>query len=101
LLWRDWLAFQREYFYMGKSGFVVAVIAATCSSMAFAGEVKQDKKAPVPSVKTTTMSNADMDKVTAGGPSTDNNGGINGGGMGLSGNQKGLGWERNNGNGRF
>ena len=84
---------------MGKSGFVIAVIAATCSSVAFAGEVKQDKKAPVPSVKTTTMSDADMDKVTAGAPSTDNNGGINGGGMGLKGNGNGQGADR--GNGRF
>jgi hypothetical protein len=85
---------------MGKSGFVVAVIAATCSSMAFAGEVKQDKKAPVPSVKATTMSDADMDKVTAGAPSIDNNG-ANGGGRGFSGNDVGRGWERNNANGRF
>ena len=84
---------------MGKSGFVVAVIAATCSSVAFAGEVKQDKKAPIPSVKATTMSDADMDKVTAGAPSTDNNGGINGGGMGLKGNGNGQGADR--GNGRF
>ena len=83
---------------MGKSGFVVAVIAATCSSMAFAGEVKQDKKAPVPSVKTTTMSDADMDKVTAGAPSTDNHG-DNGGGTGFSG--KGLGQGADRGNGRF
>ena len=76
---------------MGKSGFVVAVIAATCSSVAFAGEVKQDKKAPVPSVKTTTMSDADMDKVTAGAPSTDNHG-DNGGGIGASSDaQKGQG----------
>jgi hypothetical protein len=68
--------------------------------MVFAGEVKQDKKAPVPSVKTTTMSDADMDKVTAGAPSTDNNGGINGGGIGASSDaQKGQGADR--GNGRF
>ena len=83
---------------MGKSRFVVAVIAATCSSMAFAGEVKQDKKAPVPSVKTTTMSDADMDKVTAGTFSTDNNG-ERGGGIGASGMGKGNGAFM--GNGRF
>ena len=88
---------------MGKSRFVVAVIAATCSSMAFAGEVKQDKKAPVPSVKTTTMSDADMDKVTAG-FSTDNHG-DNGGGIGASSDaQKGQGGGltgHNNSHGRF
>jgi hypothetical protein len=84
---------------MGKSGFVIAVIAATCSSVAFAGEVKQDKKAPVPSAKATTMSNADMDKVTAG-FSSDNNG-ANGGGTGFSGNDLGRGADRNNPHGRF
>ena len=84
---------------MGKSGFVIAVIAATCSSVAFAGEVKQDKKAPVPSVKATTMSDADMDKVTAG-FSSDNNG-TNGGGTGASGNGLGRGAEHNNPHGRF
>ena len=30
---------------MRKSVFVLAVIAAACSSVAFAGEVKKDKKA--------------------------------------------------------
>jgi hypothetical protein len=51
---------------MRKSVFVIAVIAAACSSVAFAGEVKQDKKAQVPVVKAQTMTDADMDKVTAG-----------------------------------
>jgi hypothetical protein len=50
---------------MRKSVFVLAVIAAACSSVAFAAEVKKDK-AHIPAVKTTTMSDADMDKVTAG-----------------------------------
>jgi len=50
---------------MRKSVFAFAVIAAACSSVAFAGEVKKDK-AQVPAVKATTMSDADMDKVTAG-----------------------------------
>ena len=50
---------------MSKSVFVIAVIAAACSSAAFAGEVKKEK-AQVPAVKATTMSDADMDKVTAG-----------------------------------
>lgn len=51
---------------MKKSVFVVAVIAAACSSVALAGEVKKDK-AQVPTVKATTMSDADMDKVTGAG----------------------------------
>jgi hypothetical protein len=50
---------------MRKSVFVLAVIGAACSSVAFAGEVKQTKTV-APVVKTTTMSDADMDKVTAG-----------------------------------
>ena len=50
---------------MRKSVFVLAVIGAACSSVAFAAEVKKDK-AHVPAVKATTMSDADMDKVTAG-----------------------------------
>ena len=45
--------------------FVLAVIGAACSSVAFAGEVKQTKAA-APVVKATTMSDAQMDKVTAG-----------------------------------
>src|SRR5262249_34195840 len=47
-----------------KKVFVLAVIGTACSSVAFAGEAKQTK-APV--VKATTMSDAQMDKVTAGG----------------------------------
>ena len=45
--------------------FVLAVIGAACASVAFAGEVKQIKTVP-PVVKATTMSDAQMDKVTAG-----------------------------------
>ena len=48
-----------------KKVFVLAVIGAACSSVAFAGEVKQTKAA-APVVKATTMSDAQMDKVTAG-----------------------------------
>ena len=48
-----------------KKVFVLAVIGAACSSMAFAGEVKQTKTV-APVVKATTMSDAQMDKVTAG-----------------------------------
>jgi hypothetical protein len=54
-------------FFMKKSVFVVAVIAAACSSVAFAGEVKQDKKAAAPVVKAQTMSDAQMEQVTAAG----------------------------------
>ena len=49
---------------MKKSVFVFAVIALGCSS-SFAAEVKKHN-APV--VKATTMSDAQMDKVTAGNP---------------------------------
>lgn len=51
---------------MRKSVFVIAVIAAACSSVAFAAEVKQGKT-PAPAVKAQTMNDADMDKVTAAG----------------------------------
>ena len=51
-----------------KSVFVIAVAAAACSGVALAGEVKQDKAQVV---KATTMSDAQMDKVTAGDPGTD------------------------------
>ena len=50
---------------MRKSVFVLAVIGAACSSVAFAAEVKKDK-AHIPAVKATTMSDTDLDKVTAG-----------------------------------
>jgi hypothetical protein len=75
---------------MRKSVFVVALIAAACSSVAFAGEVKKDK-APAPAVKTQTMTDADMDKVTAGA------------GIGhhyAFGKEDGKGWEYNNGIGK-
>jgi hypothetical protein len=55
----------REVFSMRKSIFVIAVAAAACSGVALAGEVKQDKAQVV---KATTMSDAQMDKVTAGDP---------------------------------
>ena len=62
---------------MRKSVFVIAVIAAACSSVAFAGEVKKDNKATASIVKAQTMTDADMDKVTAG-ASVDNHGvGVN------------------------
>jgi hypothetical protein len=64
-MWRDGLARFREYAFMRKSVFVLAVIGAACSSAAFAGDAKKDK-AHAPAIKATTMSDADMDKVTAG-----------------------------------
>jgi hypothetical protein len=87
--------------------FVLAVIGAACSSVAFAGEVKQTKAA-APVVKATTMSDAQMDKVTAG-FSIDNSGrhgvgnnGLNGGGIGASSDaMKGQGAGNNNLHGRF
>src|SRR5262245_43848879 len=54
---------RREVFSMWKSVFVIAVAAAACSGVARSGEVKQDK---AQGVKATTMSDAQMDKVTAG-----------------------------------
>ena len=48
-----------------KKVFVLAVIGAACSSVAFAGEVKQTKTV-APVAKATTMSDSEMDKVTAG-----------------------------------
>ena len=48
-----------------KKVFLLAVIGAACSSVAFAGEVKQTQTV-APVVKATTMSDSDMDKVTAG-----------------------------------
>ena len=51
--------------FMRKSVLALAVIGAACSSVAFAAEVKKDK-AHVPAVKATTMSDAQLDKVTAG-----------------------------------
>jgi hypothetical protein len=91
---------------MRKSVFVIAVTAAACSSVAFAGEVKKDK-AQVPAVKATTMSDAQMDKVTAGDAGgipgyLNSNGHSYGYGAGGLGNGHGQGWSRNdNGNGRF
>jgi len=47
-----------------KSVFIAAVIAAACSGVAMAGELKQDQNAPA--VKAQVMSDSEMDKVTAG-----------------------------------
>ena len=50
-----------------KSIFVAAIIAAACSGVALAGDAKQDQKTTqTPTIKATQMSDAEMDKVTAG-----------------------------------
>ncbi len=52
---------------MRKYLFALTVITA-CSGVAMAAELKQDRKTtPVPAVAATQMSDAEMDKVTAGG----------------------------------
>jgi hypothetical protein len=88
---------------MRKSVFVLAVIGAACSSVAFAGEVKQTKAA-APVVKATTMSDAQMDKVTAGDNGVRTLGGDNGlhlgNGFGEPG-QSGRTMPNGNNNGRF
>jgi len=80
---------------MRKSVFVVAALVAAVSTAAAAKDVKQEKHAgPVQ------MTDAEMDKVTAG-FSTDNNG-LNGGGIGFgNGHGGGKGQGALNGNGRF
>ena len=50
-----------------KSVFTAAVIAAACSGVAMAGELKQDQKTAAAVVKGTVMNDAEMDKVTAAG----------------------------------
>jgi len=86
-----------------KKVFLLAVIGAACSSVAFAGEVKQTKTV-APVVKATTMSDAQMDKVTAGdnGVRTlgDGNGFHLGNGFGEPGQSGRIGPNPNN-NGRF
>jgi len=53
---------------MKKSVYVLAILAAAISTSAVAKDLKQDKKATAPTVKATVMNDAEMDKVTAGGP---------------------------------
>ncbi len=80
---------------MRKSVFVVAALVAAVSTAAIAKDVKQEKR-PGP----VQMTDAEMDKVTAG-FSTDNNG-LNGGGIGFgNGHGGGKGQGALNGNGRF
>ena len=46
--------------------YAFAIIAAAASTAAVAKDLKQDKKAAVPMVKATVMSDAEMDKISAG-----------------------------------
>jgi hypothetical protein len=51
---------------MYKSVCVLAILAAAVSTAAVAKDLKQDKKATVPTVAAAQMTDAEMDKVTAG-----------------------------------
>lgn len=51
---------------MCKSLVVLAVLAVTAPSLAFAGEAQQPSKPTGPAITATQMSDAEMDKVTAG-----------------------------------
>ena len=51
---------------MRKLVYAFTIIAAAASTAAVAGEIKQEKKAAVPMVKATVMSDAEMDKISAG-----------------------------------
>jgi opacity protein-like surface antigen len=52
---------------MKKSVCVLAVLAAAVSTSAVAKDLKQDRKAPAPTIAAAQMSDAEMDKVTAAG----------------------------------
>jgi opacity protein-like surface antigen len=58
---------------MNKSLLVLAVLAAAVSTSAVAKDLKQDRNAPA--VSATQMTNAEMDRVTAGDPGNGNGGG--------------------------
>ncbi len=80
---------------MRKSVFVVAALVAAVSTAAVAKDVRQEKRAGPAQ-----MTDAEMDKVTAG-FSADNNG-TNGGGVGFGGGNGGdKGRGAMQGNGRF
>ena len=51
---------------MSKSLVVLAVLALAAPGLAFAGETQQQKKSTGPAVNATQMSDAEMDRVTAG-----------------------------------
>jgi hypothetical protein len=51
---------------MRKSVWVLAILTAAVSTAAVAKDLKQDKKAAVPTVTAAQMTDSEMDKVTAG-----------------------------------
>ncbi len=51
---------------MRKSAYLLAIVAAAVSTAAVAKDLKQDKRATAPAVSATQMTDAEMDKVTAG-----------------------------------
>jgi hypothetical protein len=51
---------------MRKLVYAFAILAAAASTVAVAGEIKQDQKSATPTVSATQMSDTEMDKVTAG-----------------------------------
>jgi len=51
---------------MRKSAYLLAILAASISTAGLAKDLKQDKKSTAPTVTATQMSDAEMDKVTAG-----------------------------------
>ena len=52
---------------MRKSAYLLAILVVAVSTAAVAKDLKQEKKATAPTVVPTEMSDAEMDKVTAGG----------------------------------
>jgi hypothetical protein len=51
---------------MRKSAYLLAIVASAVSTAAVAKDLKQDKRATAPAVSATQMTDAEMDKVTAG-----------------------------------
>jgi hypothetical protein len=51
---------------MRKSAYLLAILVAAVSTAAVAKDPKQDKRATAPAVSATQMTDAEMDKVTAG-----------------------------------
>jgi hypothetical protein len=82
---------------MRKSIVVIAMLAVA-TSVAVAKDLKQDKRAAAPAVTAAQMTDAEMNKVTAG------NNGLNGAGVGYgngNGCNCGRGADRNNVHARF
>jgi hypothetical protein len=51
---------------MRKSAYLLAILVAAASTAAAAKDLKRDQKATAPAVSATQMTDAEMDKVTAG-----------------------------------